>query len=108
MTFLMTTKLKPQKMATENSARSATRALRGMFIALILSPARGAVEPATRPAPRAPRATPARGETAVNAFYAVNPPSTTQVRPVTKLASSLARKATTAASSSGRPMRPSG
>lgn len=39
---------------------------------------------------------------------AVTPPSTTQVRPVTKPASSLARKATTAASSSGRPMRPSG
>ena len=39
---------------------------------------------------------------------AVTPPSTTSVRPVTKLASSLARKATAAASSSGRPIRPSG
>ncbi len=56
MTFLMTTKLKPQKMATENSARSATRALRGMFIAPILSPAREGVEPA--PTPRDRTATP--------------------------------------------------
>ena len=39
---------------------------------------------------------------------AVTPPSTTSVRPVMKLASSLARKATAAASSAGRPMRPSG
>ena len=40
--------------------------------------------------------------------YAVAPPSTTKVRPVTKLASSEARKATMAASSSGRPIRLSG
>ena len=45
---------------------------------------------------------------AEGAPQAVTPPSTTIVRPVTKLPSSLARKATAAASSSGRPIRPSG
>jgi len=40
--------------------------------------------------------------------YAVYPPSTSHESPVTKLASSLATKATTAATSAGRPTLPTG
>ena len=96
MTSLMTTKLKPQSTAIENSAGVGDEDL-----APVVS--RAACGRRLRaPAPRL------SGWPRWSRLQAQYPPSTSSETPSTKLASSEARKATAAATSSGRPIRPSG